>query len=184
MRPNLALVAVILMVVLTGCSSAPTKERVNAIEGHRYNLSSVDLHLAQSQEVGGYPSESELEAMFEKKIENALHEAGLLAEEGAEAAVPIKITIDYRRKFAGEATPFPSESVVAPVYGYTIEVEEAGGDSRVIAEKKGLTLNRGFLGNLKTVATAGTGNDAEDEKNDMDAISRGIANHLASLISR
>ncbi len=79
-------------------------------------------------------------------LKQVLQAAGVLADESAGTAVQVVTGISYQRLFAGGATPFPSESLVAPFFGYTIRLSSVGEQIGTITESD-WTLSRGFWGN-------------------------------------
>jgi len=121
-----------------------------------------------------------LAEMFSRKISQDLEERGMLAFGRQAESVELSIAIDYQRHFSGEDTPFPSNSVVRPIVGYTITASRDGSVLDVI-KRSGLTTSHGFLGNLKTVATMGLGNDAASEEVDVRIIASGMVDFLVRI---
>lgn len=171
---------VLCIVALAGCGSSPKAPVSNIKPGSKYFVSDVTVNLTHKLAIEGYPSGAELSEIFVDKITQGLKAGGVLGDQKDARIISLSITIDYHRHFAGEDTPFPSKSATRPTYGYAIRASQDGG---VIDEikKSGLTTNHGFLGNLKTVATMGLGNNAKDEEKDIDIVSKDIADALKKL---
>jgi hypothetical protein len=118
--------------------------------------------------------------MFVNSINQALQAADLLADGPTGTAVEAVVSIDYQRRFAGDATPFPSESLVAPFFGYTIQLSNTDELIGTVADSD-LTLIQGFWGNLKTVATMGAGGTPKDEKQHIAAVSNTLTEALVEV---
>jgi hypothetical protein len=174
---------VIMACVLTGCSSSLATDSISLAPGTEYVLKDVSVALDQLIEVEGYPSEEELTVRFVNSINQALQAADVLADEPADTTVEAVISIDYQRRFTGDATPFPSESLVAPFFGYAIQLSNNGELIGTIAEPD-LTLSQGFWGNLKTVATMGAGGSPKDEKQHIAAVSNTLTEALVEVANR
>lgn len=86
----------------------------------------------------------------------------------------------YRRVFAGEATPFSTSSAGLPVVSYRIVVLR--GETVVATiEKKDVTVNRGFVGNLKILFSFYMNGTPKTEAEDVDILADAIARDLAGL---
>ncbi|MBN2400764.1 MAG: hypothetical protein JXN64_00035 [Spirochaetes bacterium] len=171
MRRSISLIMFSLF-ILAGCASVPKFPADT-----KFSVDNFKVNLKQKLQVEGYPAEAELTGILKEKINTTLKQKNLLTEHRAGNAMSVSIIIDYTRRFAGEDTPVPSKSVMAPEFGYTIVISENGVEKRRISEAK-LEIKKGFLSNLATVATLGLGNDAKDELKDV----QDVANYIAEKI--
>ena len=165
---------------LIGCSSSPKIATPSVASDARYAINDVTFNLTQKRSVENYPTQEQLSAKVSDEIISALTEKDLLATGTEKDAVPISIAINYQRRFAGEDTPFPSNSVASPIVSYSIVLYENGVEKNRVT-KSGLTTSKGFFGNLKTVATMGVGNDAKTEAADIQKLVNTIVVELQTL---
>lgn len=165
--------------VLAGCASAPQVTTPKVATDAKFLIKDFTFNLNQKRQVEGYPTQNELSQLVYEGVAEALENDGMMAAHEANA-VPVSIVINYQRRFAGEDTPFPSKSVTNPIVGYRIAILE---DDKEIGRitKSGLTTNKGFLSNLKTAATMGTGNDAQTEMADVHRLTDAIVTELKKL---
>lgn len=168
------------LVLLAGCSSSPKVAAPSVGADAQYAIKNFTFNLIQKREVEGYATQEELSLITHDLIVSELKAGGILADAADAQAVPLSITINYQRRFSGEDTPFPSKSVTNPIVGYTIIVLEDGAEKARIS-KAGLTANRGFLANLKTVATMDIGNDSKVEEADIQRVAKTIVAELQKL---
>ncbi len=135
--------------------------------------------LAMAKHPLGHRS-SEFSAIMKEKINNSLNASGLFAEAGAVNVMSVVVDVDYQRRFAGEDTPIPSESVMAPVVGYTIVVKENGVEKNRVS-KSNLVITKGFFGNLISVFTLGLGKDSKDEVVDIESFADHVVKQLRDM---
>ncbi len=164
------------MLILAGCASAPPILPADA----KFTLDSFTVNLTQKFQVEGYPVQPEFTQIMKDKFIASLKARNLLAEPGVNNAMSVSLQINYRRVFAGEATPVPSKSAVTPEVSYTLVVSDHGMEKKQIAES-GLRRNRGFFGNMKSIVTFGLGRTAKDELEDIEAFADYLANKLSTL---
>lgn len=165
--------------VLAGCASAPKVTTPKVAADAKFLVKDFTFNLSQKRQVEGYPTQDELSQLAYEGIAETLENDGMMAAHEANA-VPVSIVINYQRRFAGEDTPFPSKSVTNPIVSYSIAILEDDEEIGRIT-KSGLTTNKGFLSNLKTAATMGTGNDAQTEMADVHRLTDAIVAELKRL---
>lgn len=159
-----------------GCSSAPVQNESRPL----YHEPKINLTLNQVLTYPEYPDQSQLSALMQDKLTAALAEEGVLVVPSEAEALAVSVNMNYQRIFAGEATPFPMSSAGRPVVHYVITVSR--GDIVVAAiEERNITVNRGFLKNLKTLFMFYMDGSPEAEAQDVDVIARSIASSLAGL---
>lgn len=176
------IVLISLAFVLAACASSPKAPRVSVPEGTKYYIQDFSFNLLQKRPAESYPDEASLSDLFHKQIVEGLVEAGAYSFAPTDA-VSVSIIIDYQRRFAGEDTPFPSKSVTSPIVSYSLAFsrDDEGLGSIVRA---GLTTSRGFVGNLKTTATMGFGNDADKELEDINRVVNAVVGELLAARSQ
>lgn len=167
-------VLLLISLFFIGCASAPKLP-----SDTRFAVKSIKVNLKYKLQVEGYPAQSEFSEIVKKNMIESLKEVNLLADSGQSSTMSVTIDIDYTRQFAGEDTPIPSKSVIAPLLSYTVIVYNK--DTEINRIVKSGTLNRGMLNNLKNVATFGLGNDIKDELSDIKKITNSIAAELNGL---
>lgn len=167
--------------LMTGCSSAPTKSSAQALPpGVQFAEPEITVNLTQKRQVDGYPDQTEFARLLKEKTVVAFTENGLLATSVAEKVMTVKIEVNYQRRFAGEDTPLPSKSVMAPVIDYTIVIfDQAVEKGRI--ERKKLTINKGLGSNLASMFTLGLGKEAKDEEQDMQTLANSLAREVKVL---
>ncbi len=175
MKKNIFSVLFILLFI-AGCASVQKLP-----EGTKFSIESFKVNLTQKYEVEGYPDQAEFSKIMEKEFMSSLKEKGLQADGSGKNTMNVSIVLDYKRQFAGEGISVSSKSVIAPELGYTIVVSQNGVETNRIA-KSDLTISRGFLGNLKSVATMGLANDKENELKDMQTVASVLTDELKALV--
>jgi hypothetical protein len=169
------------VLIFSSCGSTLTKPSVSSIPaGTKYHIEKIDLKLTQSIKVDGYPDQLEFTKILTEKTINALKKNNVLADPAESGAMTAVINVNYQRHFAGEATPMPSKSVIAPTLDYTIILLDHGVEKNRIV-KSGLTTGKGFAGNLGTVFTMGLGNTAKDELVDIEKLANAISSELIKV---
>jgi len=156
---------------IIGCASVPKLPADT-----KFSVTSLKVNLKQKLTVEGYPAQAEFSEIFKKSFIESLKEKNLLADSGAGNAMSVTLNIDYTRQFAGEDTPFPSKSVMAPKVNYTLVVTDKGVEKNRISNAG--VLNKGFLGSLKTMGLA---NDPKSELSDIKKVTDSIANDLNAM---
>jgi hypothetical protein len=170
--------SIALFVLLSGCGSTPIQPAQDSLSPNTtFSSVEIDLSLTQKQAVDGYPNQEQLTAIIKEKSLSKFDEVKLIS---AASNYSAKISVKYQRRFAGEDTPIPSKSVMAPIVSYTIVIFNNGIEKQRV-EKAGLTTNKGFASNLKTTFTLGLGKTAKDEEQDYEMLANTFKTELLSL---
>lgn len=159
---------------IAGCSSA---HKYSAAEPPAFLVPSVELTLQQKLVNDNYPDQFALTDMLQSRLTSALQAEGALADANNTDALAVSISMQYRRVFAGEATPMPSSSVAPPVVNYKVVVSRSGTQVKTY-ERQNVTVNRGAGQNLLGVFTLGLGNTPQTEAADADTLAKAIAREL------
>lgn len=169
------------LLVLVGCGSTPVKPEVSVASAPvKYSIEKIDVNLTQAIQVEGYPNKDEFTKILTDKTIEVFKKNNLLAAPTDSDSMTASISVDYRRNFAGDATPMPSKSVVAPTVDYVIIIFDHGVEKKRIVKSK-QTTGKGFVGNLGTVFTMGLGNTAKDELIDIEKLANTFASDLLKL---
>ena len=167
-----------LFALLSGCGSTPTQPvQDSPLPNITFSSVSVELSLSQKHTVDGYPNQDQLTTIIKDKSLSKINEAKLISAESNYSAT---ISVKYQRRFAGEDSPIPSKSVMAPIVSYTIVVFHKGVEKQRI-ERSNLTTNKGFASNLKTTFTLGLGKTAKDEEQDYEMLANTFKAELLGL---
>ena len=178
---KLVITSVFTAIFLMGCGSTPTKPTSFSLPGDaKFSEPKVTVHLTQKITADGYPDEAQMTKIIQDKITAELKKNSLLADTSATNPLSLEFIINYQRRFAGEDTPIPSKSVMAPLIGHTIIISEGGVEKHRI-EESGLTVNKGFGANLKTTFTLGLGKTAKDEEGDLQTLVNGLVADIKKL---
>lgn len=172
---------VLSVLLIAGCSSsAPVKMPELLPADARFSAPKIEVVLEQAIEVDGYPDITEFTRILGDKTIALMKEKSLLGENQVGGEYSVSIKVDWRRQFAGEATPFPSSSVMQPIVGYELVVRQ-GSVERYRFERSGLTTQKGFVDNLRTGFTLGLGKDARDEEEDIQVLANTFILELQAL---
>lgn len=142
-RKLLFFVTTILLLLLAGCSSSPKQP----IAPHsdiviKYSIRHFEMDLIQENyKVGqSFPDRSNLEQLLKTDFIRQLKENNLLAAENDINVVDLDIFVDYRRRFVGDLTPFPLESLAPP----DVRLREIAlfGNKRLRYDQSGLLSNK------------------------------------------
>jgi len=179
---KLIILSMFVATFLMGCGSTPTKPAASFSlpASAQFTEPTVTVHLTQTITADGYPDEAQMTKIIQDKITAALKNNSLLADTNAVSPLSLEFIINYHRRFAGEDTPIPSKSVMAPVVGYATIISENGVEKHRI-EKSGLTVNKGFGPNLITTFTLGLGKTAKDEEDDLQTLANGLVAEIKKL---
>lgn len=173
------IVLTVFTLCLLGCGSTPVKAPALPANA-QFSIPVLTVNLTQIRAVEGYPDEEAFTQLLQKKTESAFKERGLLADVGTTNAFEVAIDVKYQRRFAGEATPFPTKSVMAPLVKYSVIVSKNGVEKHRI-ERYDMTVNKGFGANLVTTFTLGLGKSAKDEEQDLQILANSFAIELEKL---
>ncbi|UTF58839.1 hypothetical protein [Gilvimarinus sp. DA14] len=175
------LITIFCLGFLSACGSNPPKKTLVVPDAQGYQLADVSVTLEEKHTVEGYPDERAFEKQFSENLRSSLSEVGGLVISGEENSIRLEVTLGYFRHFSGEDTFAPSSSVATPTFGYTYQFYQ--GDKLIDSySKANQTLSQGFLNNLKTVATAGLGNDFKKEQEDLQKIANSMAAELKKML--
>jgi hypothetical protein len=168
-----------LLVGIVACSSTPSSDSsIPAIETtEQFRISNVSLSIEQfvTPDIQ-YHTDKEIQALVTDGIKNDLMAANLLSTDVAMDSLNIVIT--YQRRFVGDKTALPSDSLAYPFFDYVINIKS--GDKKITAiSKKNLTYSGGFGMNMKVAA--GLLRNKTDELAFINALSESIANTIKSL---
>ena len=178
---KLVILSIFVSAFLIGCGSKPIKPASFSLPGDaQFQEPKVTVHLTQKITVDGYPDEAQMTKIIQDKITAELKNNALLADKNAASSLTLEFIVSYQRRFAGEDSPVPSKSVMAPLIGHTIIISEGGIENHRI-EERGLTVNKGFGANLKTTFTLGLGKTAKDEEADLQTLVNGLVADIKKL---
>lgn len=172
---KLVVIWTFLTAILMGCGSTSVKENgFRLAEGAKFSKPVVTVNLTQKLTVDGYPDQPAFSRLLQEKTENAFKEHGLLAHSDSNNPLDVNIEVNYQRRFAGEDSPIPSKSVMAPLIEYNIVILDKGVE--VYRENNSnITVSKGFGANLVTTFTMGLGKTAKDEEEDLQTLAKGFA---------
>ncbi len=178
---KLVVLPVFLAALLMGCGSAPVKPVSFSLPGDaQFSEPNVIVHLTQKITADGYPNEAQMTKIIKDKITAELKSNSLLAGVNTESPLSVEFVINYQRRFAGEDSPIPSRSVMAPLIGHSIIISKDGIEKHRV-EESGLTINKGFGANLKTTFTLGLGKTAKDEEDDLQTLAKELVMDIKKL---
>ena len=166
----LRIVACSLLVVgLVGCSTTPMIKTTDQLY-----IENISLTLTESVTPDiEYYSQEEMQKIFEDVLTKRLKEENLLTLDNTQNSLSIEIA--YRRQFAGDGTPFPSDSLRGPRIGYTIIVKDG---SKVLTKENQFGLE--YVGNM--LMKLKIASYTMREKSDEDALIKGVAAMIAEDI--
>lgn len=99
-----------------------------------------------------YHTPQELKDLFDTKIKILLQERNLLSNDPS--MNKLQISTWYSRRFVGDETPWPSDSLRPPTLHYKLEVVDETGKVLRSVDSGILTLNGGMAFNLKIIAAS------------------------------
>ena len=174
-RVMLKLVTVSLLVVgLVGCGTTQINTSPMVKTTDQLYLDKVSLTLTESVKPDiEYYTQDEMQKIFKNILVGRLKEDNLYTLDSTQNSLSVEIT--YHRQFGGDATPFPSDSLRDPSFGYKIIVKE--GDKVLTEESKG-GLN--YLGNMMMKMKIAS--FALRDKSDEDAFIEGVATMISDDI--
>lgn len=172
-------VSCLFLVGIVACSSSPSSDTsIPAIETtEQFRINNVSLSIEQfvTPDIQ-YHTDKEIQALVSDGIKSNLMAADLLSTDASMDVLDIVIT--YQRRFVGDKSPIPSDSLAYPFFDYVIKIKS--GDKKITAiSKKNLTYSGGFGMNLKV--TGGLLRDKSDELAFINAVSDSVTNTIKSL---
>ncbi|WP_281543692.1 hypothetical protein [Grimontia sp. SpTr1] len=163
------------LVLIAGCSSSQKAPSVDTTE--KFQIKEISLKLIErvTPEIT-YHTANEIENRVSSDIKGQLKKANLISSDPTMNT--LKITMTYHRRFAGDQTPFPSDSLIYPNFDYDIEIYD-GNDLLTTISKRNLTYSGGFKMNLEVLG--GSLRSKEDEIVFFNALSNTIIDRIKSL---
>ncbi|WED29379.1 hypothetical protein L3V77_18290 [Vibrio sp. DW001] len=136
-------IMLISIVFISGCSSnsGPRIKAATLTKGVTYKIESFEVDLAYRIYMEKYLDEERTTQVMRKQFETTLQQANLLASDTSNNVLPINVYFDYRRVFAGEDTPFPSDVVSSPNFMYQITTFEQSEVMYIINSSKQISLS-------------------------------------------
>ena len=165
---------------LTGCASTDSdseEESVVFVPGVKLEIVNFDIDLVEKHSVPTFLNKQQTKQVMQKQFEVTLKHLGLLAEEGDQNVAKISVFIDYRRRFWGDETPFPSSIVTKPYFYYQIAVVEASELSYLEKSKEKRLLKQAIKVNYPNV-----GGESQEDINNSISVSAVLAFQLKSLL--
>lgn len=175
----LVVFSVVSLMVLgfSGCGGS-TKSIIPSVkttEQIKINSFSLSVKQLVTPEIA-YHTEKEIRDLIEEKVISQLKEINLLTSDNRANSLDIRIT--YHRKFVGDATPFPSDSLAYPIVDFEIKLNDGEKVLKTIS-RKDLRVNGGFVMNLKVMG--GTLREKSDEDYFIDVLSNTITEFIKQL---
>ncbi|MDO6687941.1 MULTISPECIES: hypothetical protein [unclassified Agarivorans] len=129
------------VMILSGCASNQSQKlpKAQLSPDVKYQIQDFDIDLSYSLNVPNFLDEEHTETIMAAIFQDKLNKAGLLASASDQNVAPVSIYIDYKRIFAGEATPFPMDTVTPPKFIYSI-TSEVDGEKVSIYQSKELMV--------------------------------------------
>lgn len=142
----------ILVVTLTGCATSGSNDAARVVTTKQFRFDAVELKFEQfSTPELEYHTPDEIEQLLNHLVRQQLEAKNLLSADPA--MNELVIAAWYRRRFVGDKTPVPTDSLAYPDYAYRIDLMN-GADKLATLEKNKLTFKGGFAMNLKVMAGA------------------------------
>ncbi|MBD5771854.1 hypothetical protein [Marinomonas colpomeniae] len=167
------------LVGVVACSSSPSSDSsLPSIKtSEQFRIENVALNVEQlvTPDIQ-YHTSAEIQSFVTDGIKENLSQAGLLTQDGTMDSLSIVIT--YHRRFVGDKTPIPSDSLAYPFFDYVIKIKSNDKQISTIS-KHNLTYRGGFTMNLKVAG--GLLRDKSDEIAFIDALSRSVSDTIESL---
>ncbi|WP_028113395.1 hypothetical protein [Ferrimonas kyonanensis] len=168
-------IACFLLIGFTGCSSTPDKPVVKTTE--KFNIDDISLTVTQlvTPDIE-YHTNKEIQNLVAEGIKSNLEAAKLITSDSSMNSLEIKMT--YHRRFVGDETPIPSDSLGYPTFDYDINVKD-GDKLLTTISKKNLVYKGSFAMNLKVMG--GLLRDKSDETVFIEALSSTVAKSIEEL---
>lgn len=140
-----------------------------------YKFTGIEYHHKQKHNPKKfiYQSKEQVEKKYNEQILEALSKENLLDQS---SDYELKIIINHRREFVGEATPFKSDRIGNIFVSYDIQIVRNGEVLRHYSQGSELRYNPGIFGSLKTIAMQNTDDTLENDA--ILAMTRQIIKHI------
>ncbi|MCF6330614.1 MAG: hypothetical protein L3I99_03595 [Sulfurimonas sp.] len=173
---GLGLLFIAIMVGVTGCGkNTPTVAEKKVTK--KFQFSNAKLNLTQAIETEiEYHTQKELEIILNGKLTKLLEDNKILSENTQMNT--LVINVNYQRRFVGDETSMPSDSLRYPKYSYSIEIIDTNKSINTI-NKNNLAFKGGLKMNLKVIA--GTLRDKKYELEFIDALANTIVEDIKNL---
>lgn len=161
---------------VTGCgSNGPAVPKIIATEKFQFSNAKLNLSQLVKTEIV-YHTEKELEDILNNKLSKLLKTNGLLSDDNNMNKLVVQA--NYLRRFAGDQTPIPSDSLAYPSYSYSIKIMD---NKKLLGtiNRNNLTFKGGFTMNLQVLA--GTFRDKKYELEFIDALANTIFEDIKNL---
>ncbi len=173
---SLSLLLVAIMVGIIGCGkNSPSTPKIKATEKFQFTNAKLNLSQLVNTKIV-YHTQEELETIFNNKLTKLLKDNELLSSNSRMNS--LVINANYKRRFVGDQTPIPSDSLAYPNYSYTIDVMN-NDQSIGIIKRDNLTFKGGFTMNLQIIA--GTLRDKKYELEFIEALANKIFKDIENL---
>ncbi len=173
---GLGLLLIAIIVGVTGCGKntpAIPEKKVTK----KFRFSNAKLNLTQDIETNiVYHTQKELETILNDKLTKLLEDTKLLSKNTRMNT--LVINVNYERRFVGDETSIPSDSLRYPRYSYSIEIMDSNKSINTI-NKNNLAFKGGLKMNLKVIA--GTLRDKKYELEFIDALANTIIEDIKNL---
>ncbi|MCW8838770.1 MAG: hypothetical protein OQK11_08725 [Thiovulaceae bacterium] len=171
-------IIIALSFLMSGCgSSQPSVPKVQTSE--KFKVGGIKFYLSEKVKSDiKYHTQEEFTTMLTDSISSSLEEKGYLSTSPDMNEINIKV--NYQRKYVGEDTPFPSDSLAYPVFSYNITVLDGTKELTEI-NKNDMQYRGSFTMNLKVMAA-----QLKEKKYEIDfikALSNSIAKDIINLKS-
>ncbi|WP_324172046.1 hypothetical protein [Sulfurimonas sp.] len=173
---GLSLLSIMIALSITGCgSNSPTIPKIKATEKFQFSNAKLNLSQLVKTEII-YHTQRELEDILNAKLSKLLDNDGLLSDNNN--MNKLIVNANYERRFVGDATPIPTDSLAYPNYSYSIKIMNNKKLLGTINKDK-LTFRGGFVMNLEIIA--GTLRDKKYELEFIDALANTIFKDIKNL---
>jgi hypothetical protein len=169
-------IALLAVVLFTGCgSSQPSVPKVKTSE--KFKLERVSLNLTEKVKTEiKYHTQDELEQLLNDMILEELTKKELFSTDSTMNT--LKIDVVYKRRYVGDETPFPSDSLGYPFIDYKINVING---TKLLTEinQEDMSYKGGFTMNMQVMA--GTLRDKKYELEFIQAVANKIIDDITKL---
>lgn len=141
--------AAMIMTMFVGCGgTTPNTPQLPITKQFRFDGVTFYFAETHSAEIP-YHTDKELEALLNAKIVELLKEKNLFSSDPTMNKLEIRAS--YIRTFAGDETPFPSDTLAYPMYSYRIEIFDNSTLLRVFDRKDLVYKGGDFMMTMKAL---------------------------------